>query len=73
MSDYLLAFLVTSVAGLIAWLAYLQFGRFLVKTTKDPASLQHGAEFAKGYRAVWLSGLAEVVGKLKAAVPGRKD
>lgn len=47
----MLAVLVFSGFGLIAWLAYLQFGHFLVRTTKDASCLKHGADLARGYKA----------------------
>jgi hypothetical protein len=65
MSDYLIAFLGSAVLGLIGWLAYLQFGRFIIKTTHDAANLRHGAEFARGYKAAWLMGLTKIANTAK--------
>ncbi len=50
--------------SLIGWISYLLFCRYLVNTTKDPASLDHAAVAAQGFRKGTASALAEVLGRL---------
>jgi hypothetical protein len=54
--------LATTVAGgVISWIAYLIFAKSVVKQTGDSASLIHVAAAARGFKAGWWSGLADVV------------
>jgi hypothetical protein len=56
-----IAVAIPSVVGLVRWLRYLSFCRFLVKHTNSSASLKDAAIAAKAYRAPDLAQLGQVV------------
>ena len=55
---------VTAACWLIGYVIHLRFGRFVLRETKDPASLKHAAEFTRVYRSANLKSLADAIGKL---------
>jgi hypothetical protein len=54
----------TAVFWLIGYIVHLRFGRFVLRETKDPASLKHAAEFARGYRSANFKSVADAITKL---------
>jgi hypothetical protein len=64
------AYIYLGVAGLaaacwlIGYIVHLRFGRFVLRETKDAASLKHAAEFARGYRSANFKSVADAITKL---------
>lgn len=54
----------TAVFWLIGYIVHLRFGRFVLKETKDAASLKHAAEFARGYRSANFKSVSDAITKL---------
>lgn len=65
-------YLAMAVAGaiwLIGYIIHLSFGRFVLKETRDPASLKHAAEFTRSYRSANFKSIADVIAKLAGRGP----
>lgn len=54
----------TAIFWLIGYIVHLRFGRFVLRETKDPASLKHAAEHARGYRSANITSASKAVAKL---------
>jgi hypothetical protein len=54
----------TAACWLIGYVVHLRFGRFVLRETKDPASLKHAAEFARSYRSANFRSVADAITKL---------
>jgi hypothetical protein len=55
---------IVALTPLACWIAYLLFCHYLVKTTKDAASLKHAATAAQAFRGGAFAGFAQALGKL---------
>lgn len=61
---YLGAAVLAGAFWLIGYIIHLRFGRFVLRETKDPASLKHAAEFARGYRSANFKSISDAIAKL---------
>ena len=70
MAQYIyLAMAVAGAIWLIGYIIHLSFGRFVLKETRDPASLKHAAEFTRSYRSANFKSIADVIVKLAGRGP----
>jgi hypothetical protein len=64
---YLGIAVLAAICWLVGYIIHLRFGRFVLRETKDPASLKHAAEFTRSYRTANFKSIADAIAKL----PGR--
>ena len=68
---YLGIAVLTAICWLVGYIVHLRFGRFVLRETKDAASLKHAAEFARGYRSANFKSVSDAATKL--AQRGRRS
>ena len=68
---YLGIAVLTAICWLVGYIVHLRFGRFVLRETKDAASLKHAAEFARGYRSANFMSVSDAATKL--AQRGRRS
>ena len=56
--------ILAAICWLIGYIIHLRFGRFVLKETKDAASLRHAAGFTRSYRSANFKSISDAIAKL---------